>query len=176
MSLTRPLLTEDSWVNVPSHRHRRHWEVMRKVVMCRSIENIGAMLQRVRHSRRSCGWRPYRAIELAVALQDVRELLYHLVEKNVHSDMLLWTLDRAAGGQWRLPSNNESNGITTRDVAECPLQLELERGYTKPVEEKAGISDSSSCWEEGIVGDDFCRHTEWLCSQVVHDFCTTPLY
>jgi hypothetical protein len=97
------------------------------------------------------------------------------VEENVHSDMLLWALNRTAGGQWRLPSN-ESNGITTRDVAERLPQLELERGYTKPVEEKAGIFDASCCWEEGIVGDDFCRHTEWLCSQMVHDFCTTPLY
>jgi hypothetical protein len=157
MSLLRPLLTVDSWVGVPSHRRRRHWEVMRKVVMCRSIEN---MLQRVRHSRHAYGWRPCRAMELAAALQDVCELRYHLVEENVHSDMLLWVLDCAAGGQWRLPSNNESNGITTRDVAERLLQLELERGYTKPLEEKAGISDASCCWEEGIVGDDFCRHTE----------------
>jgi hypothetical protein len=54
--------------------------------------------------------------------------------------------------------------------------MELKRGYTKLVEEKAGISDSSCCWEEGIVGDDFCRYTELLCSQVVHHFCTTPLY
>jgi hypothetical protein len=114
-------------------------------------------------------------MELAEALQDVRELLYHLVEENVHSDMLLWALECAAGGPWRLPSNNESNGITTQDVTEHLLQLELERGYTKPVE-KAGISDASCCWEEGIVGDDFCRHTEWLCSRVVHDFCTTPLH
>jgi hypothetical protein len=144
--------------------------------MCRSIENISAMLHRVCHSRRACGWRPCRAMELAAALQDVRQLLYHLVEEDVHSDMLMWALDQGAGGQWRLPSNNESNSITTRDVAERLLQLELERGYTKPVEEKASISDSSCCWEEGIVRDDFCRHTEWLCSQVVHDFCTTPLY
>ena len=69
-----------------------------------------------------------------------------------------------------------SGGCTTLDVAERLLQLELECGYTKPVEEKAGISDASCCWEEGIVGDDFCRHTEWLCSQVVYDFCTTPLH
>jgi hypothetical protein len=123
------------------------------VVMCRSIENISAMLQRVRHSRRACGWRPCRAMELAQALQDVRELLYHLVEENVPSDMLLWALDRAEGGQWRLPSNNESNGITTPDVTERLLQLELECGYTMPVEEKAGIFDSSCCWEGG--GD--CR-------------------
>ncbi len=176
MSLSKPSLTEDSWVGVPSHRRRHHWEVMRKVVMCRSIENIGAMLQRVRHSRRACGWRPCREMELAAALQDVRELLYHLVEENVHSDMLLWALDRAAGGLWRLPSDNESNGSTTRDVAERLLQLELERGYTKPVEEKAGIADAPCGWEEGIVGDDFCRQTEWLCSKVVYDFCVTPLH
>ncbi len=87
-------------------------------------------------------------MELAAALQDVRELLYHLVEENVHSDMLLWALDCASGGQWRLPSN-ESNSITTRDVAERLLQLEP--GYTKPLEEKAGISDASCCWEEGIA-------------------------
>jgi hypothetical protein len=68
-------------------------------------------------------------MELAAALQDFCELLYHLVEENIHSDMLLWALDCAAGGQWRLPSN-QSNGITTPDVAECLLQLELERGYT----------------------------------------------
>jgi hypothetical protein len=80
MSLSRPLLTEDSWVGVPFHRCRHHWEVMRKVVMCCSIENIGTMLQRVRHSCRACGWRPCRAMELAAALQDARELLYHLVE------------------------------------------------------------------------------------------------
>jgi hypothetical protein len=152
MSLPRPLLTEDSWVGVPSHRRCRYWEVMRKVVMCRSIENIGAMLQRVR-----C-----RAMELAAALQDVRE--YHLVEENVHSDMLLWALDWASGGQWRLPSN-ESNSITTRDVAERLLQLEP--GYTKPLEEKAGISDASCCWEEGIVGDATCCYVwERTLSQV----------
>jgi hypothetical protein len=38
-------------------------------------------------------------MELAAALQDARELLYHLVEENVHSDRLLWELDRATGGQ-----------------------------------------------------------------------------
>jgi hypothetical protein len=57
--------------------------------------------------------------------------------------MLMWALDRAAGGQWRLPSINDCNGITTRDVAERLLQLEQARGYTKLVEEKAGLSESS---------------------------------
>jgi hypothetical protein len=55
-------------------------------------------------------------------------------------------------GQWRLLSINDCNGVTTRGIAERLLHLEQERGYIKPVEEKAGLSASSCCWEEGIVG------------------------
>jgi hypothetical protein len=172
MSLSKPSLTEDSWVDVPSHRRRRHWEVMRKVVMCRSIENIGAMLQRVRHSRRACGWRPCREMELAAALQDVRELLYHLVEENVHSDMLLWALDRAAGGP-----------------VEASLRQRVERQHNPgccgaPPSAGAGARVYKAGRGEGrhrrrlllLGGGDFCRHTEWLCSKVVYDFCITPLH
>jgi hypothetical protein len=81
------------------------------------------------------------------------------VDEDVHADMLMWALDRAVGGQWRFPSINDCNGVTTRDDAERLLHLEQERGYTKPVEEKAGLSASSCCREEGIVGDKYCWQT-----------------
>jgi hypothetical protein len=82
------------------------------------------------------------------------------VDEYVHADMLMWVLDRAVGGQWRFLSIIDCNGVTTRDVAERLLHLEQVRGYIKPVEEKAVLSASSCCWEEGIVGDECFWQTE----------------
>ena len=89
--------------------------------------------------------------------------------------MLLWALDRAATGLWRVPSQNISNRTTTCDVAMCILALESECGYLRPVEELPLGADASCCWEEGMVGADCTSQTEMASDDVVHHFCTTPL-
>jgi len=113
-------------------------------------------------------------MELAAAEQDVREVMYLLLDAEVHSDMKMWAMERAASGQWRVPSANIHNGITTRNVALNLLSLDHERGYTSTVEEKDQLSDAPCCWEEGIVGSDFCRQTGILCDEIVYSFCVSP--
>jgi hypothetical protein len=113
-------------------------------------------------------------MELAAAQQDMRELMYLLLDINVHSDMKLWALERAVTGQWRVPSANTDNGTTTRDVALLLLGLEHERGYTGPLEEKERLLDAPCCWEEGMVGSEFSRQTEHLCDELVYSFFLTP--
>ena len=168
-----PNLTEDSWVGVPSRQRRLHWEALRGMVLARAVDDIITVLRRVRHSRRAVGWRPCRVMELAAAQQDVREIMYLLLDVNVHSDMKLWALERAATGQWRVPSANMDNGTSTRDVALLLLGLEHERGYSAPLEEKERLLDAPCCWEEGMVGSEFSRQTELLCDELVYSFCLT---
>ncbi len=43
-------------------------------------------------------------------------------------------LERAATGQWRVPSRNFANGVSTRDVALRFIALEVNRGYTHALE------------------------------------------
>ncbi len=169
-----PNLADDSWVGVPSRQRRHHWEALRGMVLARAVDYVVAVLRRVRHSRRAVGWRPCRVMELAAAQQDVREVMYLLLDINVHCDMKLWALERAATGQWGVPSVNTDNGITTRDVALLLLGLEHELGYTGPLEEKDRRLDAPCCWEEGMVGSDFSRQTEILCDELVYSFCVTP--
>jgi hypothetical protein len=71
-----PLITEDSWVGVPSHQVRRHWEVTRRLVLEVATDDVRDILCRVWKSMRAAGWRPCRVMELDAALQDVRGLLY----------------------------------------------------------------------------------------------------
>ncbi len=71
-----PPITEDTWVRVPSHQIRRHWEMTRRLV----LEVATDIFRRVRNSRRAAGCRPCWAMELDAALQDVRGLLYLLVK------------------------------------------------------------------------------------------------
>jgi hypothetical protein len=86
--------------------------------------------------------------------------------------MLLWALDRAATGLWRVPSQNISNRTTTRDVAMCILALKSESGYkyTRPVEELPLGTDASCCWGEGMVGADFTNQ-RWQAMM----WCTTSV-
>jgi hypothetical protein len=90
-------------------------------------------------------------MDTAAAEQDVWELIYLLVDQKVYTDMLLWALKRAATGQWRIPSANEHNGVTTQDMALRVLDLEHERGYTQAVEARAAVGDASCCWDKGLV-------------------------
>jgi hypothetical protein len=90
-------------------------------------------------------------MENTEAEQDIWELSFLLVYQEVYTDMLLWALERAATGQWRIPSANEHNGVTTRDVTLRVLDLEHERGYTRAVKERAAVSYASCCWDEGLV-------------------------
>jgi hypothetical protein len=90
-------------------------------------------------------------MDTAAAEQDVWELIYLLVDQEVYTDMLLWALEQAATGQWRVPSAKEHNGVTTQDVALRVLDLEHERGYTRAVEERAAVGDASCCWDKGLV-------------------------
>ena len=88
----------------------------------RATDDVLAVTRRIR----AC-----RAMEVAATEQDVFDMIYLLVGQEVYTDMLLWALDRAATGQWRVLSANEHNGITTREVALRLLELEIERGYTE---------------------------------------------
>jgi hypothetical protein len=36
-------MAEDIWMDVTSHRIRRHWEVVRKLVLSRAVEGILAI-------------------------------------------------------------------------------------------------------------------------------------
>jgi hypothetical protein len=65
-------------------------------------------------------------MKLVAAEQDVREVMYLLLDADVHSDMKMWAMERAASGQWRVPSANIHNGITTRNVALNLLTLDHE--------------------------------------------------
>jgi hypothetical protein len=114
-----------------------------------------------------------RVMELAAAQQDVRELMFLLLDVNVHCDMKLWALERATTGQWRVPSANTDNGTTTIAVALLLLGLEHKRGYTSLLE-KERLLDAPCCWEEGMVGSEFSRQTELWCDELVYSFCLTP--
>jgi hypothetical protein len=151
---------------VPSRQRRRHWEVVRRLVLERATDDVLAVMPRIR----AC-----RAMEVAATEQDVFEMIYLLVDQEVYTDMLLWALDRAATGQWRVLSANEHNGITTREVALRLLELEIERGYTRKIEERAAVGDVSCCWDEGLVGPDFIAETEWICEDRVYSICKNPL-
>ncbi len=175
MSLSKITLSDDSWVGVPSRQRRRHWEVVRRLVLERATDDVLAVTRRIRACRRTNGWRPCRGMEVAAAEQDVYELIYLLVDQEVYTDMLLWALDRAATGQWRVPSVNEHNGLTTRDVALRLLDLETERGYIRAVEERAAVRDASCCWEEGLQGPNFAAETEQICEERVYHICKNPL-
>jgi len=123
------------------------------MVLSKAVDNVVAMLRRVRHSHRAVGWRPYRAMELAAAEQDLLEVMYLLLDADVHCDMKMWALERAASGQWRVPSANSHNGVTTRDMALRLLSLEHKRVYTSPIEERDRQSDDPCYWEEGTPLD-----------------------
>jgi hypothetical protein len=101
MSISKVTLTDDSWVGVPSRQRRCHWEVVRWLVLKRATDDMLAVTRRIRTCRRTNGWRPCRAMEVAGAEQDVYEIIYLLVDQEVYTDMLLWALDRVATGQWR---------------------------------------------------------------------------
>jgi hypothetical protein len=114
-------------------------------------------------------------MELAAAEADVRDLLYLLVEVEVFADMLAWALERAATGQWRVPSRNFANGVSTRDVALRVLALEVNRGYTRALEEQRHNADAPCCWEEGQLPTGHAQETEAACDDLVYDFCKSPL-
>jgi hypothetical protein len=175
MSLSKVTLSTHSWVGVPSRQHRRHWKVVRWLVLDGATDDVLAVTRRIRACRRTNGWRPRRAMEVAAAEQNVYELIYLLVDQEVYTDMLLWALDRAATGQWRVPSINEHNSLTMRDVALRLLDLETERGYTRAFEERVAVGDASCCWEEGLQGPDFAADTEQICEERVYYICKNPL-
>jgi hypothetical protein len=68
------------------------------MVLGRAVDDVIAVLCQVRHSRRAVGWRPCRVMELAAAKQDVREVMYLLLDVDVHCDMKLWAPERTGGG------------------------------------------------------------------------------
>jgi hypothetical protein len=175
MSLSKVMLTDDSWVGVPSRQRSRHWEVVRRLVLERATDDVLAVMRWIRACRRTIGWCLCQAMEVAGAEQDVYEIIYLLVDQEVYTDMLLWALDRAATGKWSVPSTNEHNGVTTWDVALRLLELETERGYTRAVEERAAVGDASCCWDEGLVGPDFAADTVRICEEWVYSICKNPL-
>jgi hypothetical protein len=86
--------------------------------------------------------------------------------------MLLWALNRAATGLWRVPSQNISNRTITRDVAMCILALEFERDWLRSFRSSRMPPTARG---EGMMGADFTNQTEMASDYVVHHFCTTPL-
>jgi hypothetical protein len=170
-----PLITEDPWVGVPSHQVRRHWEVTRRLVLEVATDDVRDILRRVQKSRRAAGWRPCRVMELDAALQDVRGLLYLLVEVGVPTPMKLWALTRAAGGIWATPSQNFYKGVSTTDVALRIRGWENDRAYNEAVPDIRRITESECCWLEGRQPLEFYDETEQLCDEVVENFCTTKI-
>jgi hypothetical protein len=170
-----PPITEDSWVGAPSHQVRRHWEVTRRLVLEVATNDVRDILRRVRKSRRAAGWRPCRAMELDAALQDVRGLLYLLVEVGVPTPMKLWALTRAAEGIWATPSQIVYEGISTADVALRIRGWENDRTYNEAVPDIRRIMESECCWLEGRQPLEFYDQTEQLCDEVVESFCTTKI-
>jgi hypothetical protein len=61
------MLAEDYWVVEPSHQGRRYWETTRKLVLDVSVADILEIFWQV---RRSVGWLPDRATELAATRQN----------------------------------------------------------------------------------------------------------
>ncbi len=76
MSNYKPMFTEDIWVDVTFHRIRRHWEVVRKLVLSRDVEGILAIFECVQQSRRASCWRPCQEMDEQVHRLEKR------VEKN----------------------------------------------------------------------------------------------
>jgi hypothetical protein len=108
MSLSKVTLTDDFWVGVPSRQCRRHWEVVRRLVLERTTDDVLAVTRRIRACQRTNGWRPCRAMEVAGAEQDVYEIIYLLVDQEVYTDMLLWALDWAATGSVACPVRQQT--------------------------------------------------------------------
>jgi hypothetical protein len=114
-------------------------------------------------------------MELDAALQDVRGLLYLLVEVGVPTPMKLWALTRAAEGIWATPSQNVHNGISTADVALRIRGLENDSAYNEGVPDIKRIMELEYCWLEGRQPVEFYDHAEQLCDKVVESFCTTKI-
>ena len=140
-----------------------------------ATDDVRDIFRRVRKSRRAAGWHPCRAMELDAALQDVRGLLYLLVEVGVPTPMKLWALTRAAEGIWATPSQNVYDGISTADVALHIHRLENDLAYNEAVPDIKRIMESECCWLEGHQPVEFYDHTEQLCDEVVESFCTTKI-
>jgi hypothetical protein len=170
-----PPITEDSWVGVPSHQIRYHWEVTQRLVLEVVTDDVGNIFRRVRKSSRAAGWRPCRAMEQDAVLQDVRELLYLMVEVGVPTPMKLWALTRAAEGIWATPGQNVYDDISTADVALHIHRLENDLAYNEAVPDIKRIMESECCWLEGHQPVEFYDHTEQLCDEVVEGFCTTKI-
>jgi hypothetical protein len=114
-------------------------------------------------------------MELDAALQDVRELLYLLVEVGFPTPMKLWALTRAAEGIWATPSQNVYDGISTADVALRIRKLENDRSYNDAVPDIKRIRESECCWLEGHQPVESYKHTELLCDKVMEGVCTTKI-
>jgi hypothetical protein len=103
------------------------------------MDDVLAMMPQIRACRCTNGWRPCRAMENTEAEQDIWELSFLLVYQEVYTDMLLWALERAATGQWRIPSANEHNGVTTRDVT-LRVRIWSTRGATRELSRSGQLS------------------------------------
>jgi hypothetical protein len=137
-------LCDDPWVGKPSRQRRRHWEVLRRLVLEWAHNEVRMNLCRLRHMRRACGWLPHREMEVAAARSDALAFLHLLVECSVHTDMLLWAIQRAANGDWEVSSENFHGEISTWDVALRIRELEVERGFTRAVREAKEVSKSEA--------------------------------
>ena len=129
-----------------------------------ATDDVRDIFRRVRKSRRAAGWRPCWAMELDAALQDVRGLLYLLVEVGVPTPMKLWALTRAAEGIWATPSQNVYDGISTADVALRILGLENDRAYNER------FRTSNRYWSRSAAG---WRATDRWNSTTTQSSCVT---
>jgi hypothetical protein len=72
---------------------------------------------------------PCRGMELAAAVQDVRGLLYLLLDLVVPTPMKVRALLRATHGEWQEPSQNFHNGVSTAEETVEIHRYENQRLY-----------------------------------------------
>jgi len=168
----------DDWrIELSARREQRYWEVLRREVLSVAVNDIDAIFKSVRIMRRGNGWQPSRIMEIAVAIQDVRELTYLLCAAPVPAIMKILALRKAASGRWDYPSEDHLGGISTTDLAKNILGLKSSCGYVRPIQERDPANESPCTWiviETGVNAENMMR-TEWACVDAEAGYCLNRL-
>jgi len=171
----RMTLADDWRIELSTRREQRYWEVLRREVLSVAITDIDVIFKRVRLMRRGNGWRPSRAMEIAVSIQDVRELMYLLCAVPAPAIMKILALRKAAAGRWDYPLEDRLWGVSNTDVAKDILGLETSRGYVRPIQERDQANESPCTWSETGINAEYVMRTEWACVEAVADYCLQRL-
>jgi hypothetical protein len=163
------MLCDNPWVGEPSRQRRRHWEVLRCLVLERVHSQVLMILCRLRRVRRACSWLPNREMVLAAARSDTLAFLHLLVECSIHTDMLLWASQQAADGDCEVPSENYHGEVSTRNMALRIRNREVERGFMRAVREAKEVSElAEEAWAEASLNwKEFHECTEALAANTV---------